>query len=147
MAWSSNGGGALRGLRVFLVQIGDHEPIARTLGALGADVRAFASLHEAQGEAIPTGNTILVVRLVLADGEGEGERGVEPVTLVVQGFGIPGILRPAPVKATFTDRFVEVHRGDPGAARLCASIVRAAGLSLRRFVRLGPDGRGGRIAV
>lgn len=122
-------GATLRGVRVFLVHLEGHEPLVILLRALGAEVRLFSSLQEAEAVTVPTGTTVLVIRVNVADHEHD----VEPVTFVVKGFGVPGVLRPEPLKPSFHDRFVEMHRGRPEALLLCASIVDAAGLSRDRF--------------
>ena len=119
-------GMTLRGIRVFLVHMTGLERLAVMLQSLGAEVRTFTSLPEAAGATVPTGMTVLVVRLALTD---DDERVIDPVTLVVKGFGVLGILHPEPPKPSFSDRFVEGHQGRPEASRLCASIIRAAGLS------------------
>jgi hypothetical protein len=141
MALGLNGGATLKEVRVFLVGVHDHGPLARMLQALGADVHVFASLGDARAAAIPIGNTVLVVSLSLA----EGGPDAASVTLVVDGFGVPGILRPAVSRPTFGDRFVEAHHGQPEPARLCASVVRSAALSGHGLVQLG-DRRARRMA-
>ena len=121
----------LQGVRVFLVQLEQHESVAVMLRALGADVRVFASLREAEAGAIPTGTTVLVVRLCVAACEDDAG----PITLVVKGFGVLGVLRrEAPPQPSFADRFAEAHQGQPEAAILCASVLRAAGLSRERLL-------------
>ena len=60
---------ALRGVRVFLVQLTGYESVAILLKALGADVQTFTSLYEADLAAIPLGMTILALRFLLADHE------------------------------------------------------------------------------
>jgi hypothetical protein len=114
------------------------ERLAVMLQGLGADVRTFTSLPEAAGATVPTGMTVLVVRLALTD---DDEQEVDPVTFVVKGFGVLGVLHPEPLRPSFVDRFVEVHQGKPEASRLCASIIRAAGLSQGHLLPRQANGR------
>lgn len=131
-------GTTLRGIRVFLVHMTGLERLAVMLQSLGAEVRTFTSLPEAAGATVPTGMTVLVVRLALTD---DDERVIDPVTLVVKGFGVLGILHPEPLRPSFADRFVEVHQGRPEASRLCASVIRAAGLSRGHLLPRQANGR------
>ncbi|HET9481742.1 MAG TPA: hypothetical protein VFP98_08300, partial [Candidatus Polarisedimenticolia bacterium] len=87
-------GTILRGVRVFLVHMTGLERLAVTLQGLGAEVRTFTSLPEAAGATVPTGMTVLVVRLALTD---DDEQEVDPVTFVVKGFGVLGVLHPEPL--------------------------------------------------
>lgn len=119
----------LQGVRVFLVQLPQNESLAIMLRALGADVRVFASLREAEAGAVPTGTTVLVVPVSVADCDDDAG----PITLVVKGFGVPGVLRREASRPSFADRFVEAHRGQPETPVLCASVIRAAGLSRERL--------------
>lgn len=134
---------ALRGVRVFLVQLTGYESVAILLKALGADVQTFTSLYEADLAAIPLGMTILAARLLLADHEHD----VDPVTFVVRGFGVVGLLRPELLQPSFADRFVEVHRGYVAPPDLCKSIIRAAGLTSGSLEPQLAHGRPFRIAI
>ena len=133
----THAGVTLRGVRVFLVHMNGLEPLAVMLQGLGAEVRTFGSLPEAAGATIPTGMTVLVVRLALAN----EEQDADPVTFVVKGFGVLGVLHPQPLKPSFADRFVEVHQRMPEVSRLCASVIRAAGLSHGHFLARQANGR------